>query len=118
MQKRTSTALCDRFAEAVTEQDRSILRGDARAGNRHAKIYIAAARELLNRGDDAIEEFAGLLEYPSDSVRATAAAFLLRQRTDRAVSTLRAIANKKRGMAALGARETLKRYERGELDIR
>ena len=118
MRERTSAALCNRFAAAVAAQDSCIWQGDSRAGNRHARIYIAAARELLKRGEEAIEEFTGLLEHSSDSVRVAAAAYLLRHRTDRAVSTLRPIARKKRGIAALGARETLKRYERGELDIR
>jgi hypothetical protein len=111
MRAPTSTVLCNRFAEAVTEQDRCIWQGDARAGNRHARTHFAAAHELLKRGDDAIEEFAGLLDHPSDSVRVAAAAYLLRQRADRAVSALRPIAKKKTGIAALGARETLKRYE-------
>jgi hypothetical protein len=109
--------LCAEFAEAVRAQARCICQGDARTGNRHARIYIAAARELLTGGDAALDEFARLLSDPSDDVRVAAAAYLLRDRTELAVSTLRPIA-KKQGIVALGAQETLKRYARGELDIK
>jgi hypothetical protein len=105
------------FADAVMAQARCIDQGDARTGNRHAKKYIAAAREILARGEEAIELFSNLLEHSDTGVRVAAAAYLLKSRTDRAVATLRPIA-KGRGLASLGAQMTLKRYERGELEIK
>jgi hypothetical protein len=117
MRTETPAELCARFADAVTAQDRCIDQGDARSGNRFADLYIAAARKLLTGGHESLEEFSGLLIHPSDSVRVMAAAFLLRERTELAVAALRPIA-KKPGIVALGAQETLKRYERGELDIK
>lgn len=117
MRGRTPVELTGDFADAVTAQDGCIERGDARAGNRHAKRYVAAARKLLAGGEPAIEVFCGLLEHPNASVRAMAAAFLLKSRTERAVAALRPIAES-RGLAALGAQMTLARYERGDLEIR
>ena len=105
------------FVAAVIEQNECIARGDAVPGNRAAKKYIAAARALLASGEDAIERFATLLAHDHDDVRAMAAAFLLRDRTDAAVAALRPIARGV-GLAALGAKMTLERHARGELDIR
>ena len=105
------------FAEAVMAQDRCIREGDARRGNQHAKEYIAAVREILARGDGAIDIFSSLLDHNDASVQVMAAAFLLKSRTERAVAVLQPIA-KGRGLAALGAQMTLKRYERGELEIK
>lgn len=116
MQERTPEELTGDFAEAVIAQDRCIEQGNAREGNRHAAQYIAVAREILARGDPAIEVFCSLLNHSSVSVRATAAGYLLRSRTERAVAALRPIAEG-RGLAALGAQMTLERYERGELEI-
>lgn len=105
------------FVAAVIEQHECIARGDAAQGNRAATTYMAAARTLLASGEDVIDRFATLLTHDHDDVRAMAAAFLLRERTDVAVATLRPIAGGK-GLAALGAKMTLERYARGELDIR
>jgi hypothetical protein len=112
----TSEQLTVAFAEAVIAQDRCIEKGDPRAGNRYAKAYIAAGKQLLAGGEAAIEVFCSLLRHPSPGVRAEAAAFLLKSRTEQAVAALRPIAQGK-GVAALGAQMTLERYERGELEI-
>ena len=91
------------FAEAVMAQDRCIQEGDAGTGNRHAKIYISAVREVLARGDEAIEVFSTLLDHHDAGVKVMAAAYLLKSRTEKAVAVLRPIATG-RGLAALGAR--------------
>jgi hypothetical protein len=113
---KTSEQLTDAFAEAVIAQDRCIEQGDARAGNRHAKVYVSAGKQLLANGDPAIEIFCRLLNHPSAAVRVEAAAFLLKSRTEQAVAALKPIAQGK-GVPALGAQMTLQRYERGELEI-
>ncbi len=113
----TTAELCKTFAAGVLAQQACIDRGDARTGNRQASAYAAAARQLLSRGEAAVDEFALLLQHPSDAVRVMAAAFLLRARTELAVAAIRPIA-KKPGLVALGAIETLKRYQRGELDVK
>ncbi len=117
MPDHSSTELLKIFTEAVMAQDRCIAEGNAPQGNRHAKEYIAAAKHLLGSGEEVIEDFCRLLEHPVPGVRATAAAFLLKSRTDRAVAALRPIASGD-GLAALGAKMTLGRYERGDLEIR
>ena len=113
---KTPQELIGAFAAAVIAQDECITRGDPREGNRHAKRYRGAAKELLSGGEAAIETFCGLLNHQTPGVQAAAAAFLLKVRTERAVATLRPIA-KGHGLTALGAQMTLERYERGELEI-
>ncbi len=113
----TPEELTNLFADAVMAQDECIMRGDARAGNRHAETDTSAARQLLDCGESTIEVCCKLLEHASVSVKVRAAAFLLQSRTERAVATLKPIANG-RGLAAFGAKMTLVRYERGDLEIR
>src|SRR5690349_18772019 len=105
------------FVEAELNQVECIRRGDARAGNKHARRGIAAARQLLAGGEAAIDRFATLLSHESPNVRVSAAAWLLKDRTEQAVAAFRPIAETE-GLAALGAVCTLKRYERGELEIK
>jgi hypothetical protein len=104
------------FASAVIEQGECIARGDHRGGNREAKKYVSAARTLLADGSPTIDRFCKLLDHDHDDVRVMAAAFLLKERTKEAVATLRQVARND-GLAALGAKMTLKRYARGELEI-
>ncbi len=105
------------FVFAVIKQRRFMCHGDTTCGNSAAKKYAAAARALLGGGEEAINRFATLLAHESDDVRAMAGAFLLKARTDAAVATLRPLARGS-GIAALGAKLTLERYTRGDLDIR
>jgi len=119
LRTKTSEELVRVFAEEVNAQDQCIMGPvpDPRQGNRRAKKYMAAAQELLARGESAIDLFCTLLDHPLSGVRCTAAAFLLASRTERAVATLRPIA-RGAGLSALGAQMTLKRYERGDLGIK
>jgi hypothetical protein len=107
------------FAENVHAQSQCIMSDppDPRQGNRHAKRYHELGREILSRGPEAIDLFCTLLGHPLTDVRVTAAAYLLKDRTERAVATLRPIAQSGVGLPSLGAEMTLKRYERGELEI-
>jgi hypothetical protein len=114
---RTIEDLTHTFASAVLEQNRCLSRGDPRSGNREARRYGAAAKELLDGGHESIEAFVTLLSHLEPAVRAMAAAFLLEERTALAIETLRPIAAGS-GLAALGAQMTLERYERGELGIK
>ncbi len=105
------------FVAGVVQQNAYIARGDARQGNREAKKYVAAARALLAGGKGEVDRFATLLTHDHNDVRVMAAAFLLKERTEEAVAALRPLA-KGSGIAALGAKMTLERYERGDLEIR
>ncbi|WP_414664855.1 hypothetical protein [Horticoccus sp. 23ND18S-11] len=105
------------FVAGVVQQNACIASGDARRGKRESKKYVAAARTLLAGGKDEVDRFATLLTHDHDDVRVMAAAFLLKDRTELAVAALRPLA-KGGGIAALGARMTLERYERGDLEIR
>jgi hypothetical protein len=78
----------------------------------------AAGRELLARGDEAIDRFCALLDHPLTGVRVVAAVYLLASRTEQAVATLRPIAASEVGLPSLEAEMTLKRHERGELGIK
>ena len=110
-------ALLQKFADAVIRQGEELRdAGDPRAGNGAGHRYAAAARELLASGDTAIDRFASLLWHPDDQVKVMAAAYLLNDRTEVAVDTLRPIAAGS-GLAALGAQMALERYEEGNLSI-
>ena len=113
---RSPVDLIEVFSAAVIAQDECIAQGDAKNGNRYAKRYIKAAQDLLCGGIQSIDNFAGLLQHDKPSVRATAAAYLLKDRIEESVSVLRTIADGV-GLAALGAQMTLKRYDKGELEI-
>jgi hypothetical protein len=112
----TDCKLVERFSAAVIEQNRCIERGDAASGNRAARQYISAARELLRRGEQAVDAFSALFSHVDAGVRVMAAAYLLESRTEAAVAVLQHAAGGT-GLAAFGAAMTLKRYERGELRI-
>ena len=110
-------SLIEQFANAVISQRQCIGGGDAKKGNEFAASYIAAAKDLLAGGEESIESFSTLLVHADESVRCMAAAFLLKSRTSQAVEALTPIA-KGGGLNAVGAQETLKRFEGGDLEIR
>ncbi len=104
--------LVDDFAEHVAAQTDAIFRGDAKAGNKHAKRYVAAFEKLRGHGDKGREALAVLFSHPRMDVRVAAAAHLLRYRTAEAKAVLQEIA-KGEGLAAFEASESLKRWEEG-----
>ena len=108
--------LVKQFAGARQKQDACIRAGNSCKGNQYAQMASEAARVLLSSGDKSIDLFANLLEHDDHSVRVLAAAFLLRDRTEKAVNTLKSLVEEK-GLAALGAKMTLERYKNGDLDI-
>ena len=100
------------FAENVAAQADAIRRGDPKSGNRHAKRYIKAFRELRTHGDVGREALVPLMFVERADVRAMAAAFLLRYRPEEARRVLHDLA-RGAGFAAFSAGETLKRWEEG-----
>ncbi|MBZ4408846.1 DUF2019 domain-containing protein [Myxococcus faecalis] len=108
----TLEELVERIAKNVAAQTDAIRRGDARTGNRHAKQYIAALQQLRAQGNAGREALTVLLTHPRTDVRAMAAGFLLRYRTEEAKAVLEAAA-KEGGVGALDAIMTLKHWENG-----
>ncbi|NLT69052.1 MAG: DUF2019 domain-containing protein [Acidobacteria bacterium] len=107
------------FAENVIKQNAYIKEGNSSEGNKAAKKYVKAFKEITGRfGDEGREALVELLKNPDEGVRAMAAAFLLRYKTEEAKRVLSEIATGK-GFAAFGASETLKRWQEGTwaLDI-
>lgn len=104
--------LVEQFARGVAKQTESIKAGDHKASNFHAKKYLAAFRSLSEIGDEGRDALADLLEDERDDVRVMAASFLLRHRHGQARHVLEEAANGE-GIVALGAQETLKRWEEG-----
>ncbi|WNG51654.1 DUF2019 domain-containing protein [Archangium minus] len=104
--------LVEQFAQNVAAQNDAIQRGDAKAGNKHAKQYTAALMELRAQGNAGRDALAVLLTHPRTDVRAMAAAFLLRYRTAESRAVLEAAA-KEGGVAAIGAIMTLRRWDDG-----
>ncbi|WP_338865569.1 DUF2019 domain-containing protein [Myxococcus stipitatus] len=111
--------LVAQFAQHIAAQTDCILRGDSKTGNKHADKAFAAFAKLREKGDAGRDALASLLAAPQMDVRVTAAAFLLRHRTEEAKAVLE-VAARGEGMAALGAQQTLKNWENGTwaLDLR
>lgn len=108
--------LVKRFADAVIAQTEAIMKGDAKASNRAANRYIRAWEQLRAHGDEGREALMRLLRYVRPDVRAMAAAYLLRYRTQEAKDVLREVA-RGRGLAAFGAQQALQRWEEGEWNL-
>lgn len=106
-------SLVTEFAENVVAQTECIMRGDARAGNKHAKRYIRAFRQLRTAGDPGREALSRLFEDKNPNVRSMAAAFLLRYRTKEAQAVLKEVARSGPSLVAFEAQEALKRWEEG-----
>ena len=104
--------LAHEFAIAVEQQTEAIRKGDAPLGNKHAKRYIKASKELRTEGDVGREAMVPLLRHARADVRVMAAAYLLRYCTAEALKVLEDAA-KGEGLAALGASLTIKRWEDG-----
>jgi hypothetical protein len=108
----TLAELVEEFARHVAAQSDAILQGDARTGNKHAGRYIAAFKKLRAAGDVGRDALAALLTHPRMDVRVSAAACLLRYRTDDAKAVLMAAARGE-GLAAFEAAQVLKNWENG-----
>ncbi|MGE0883646.1 MAG: HEAT repeat domain-containing protein [Blastocatellales bacterium] len=109
--------MAQEYADAVIKQEECIFQGNARKGNQYARRYIQIANQLLRGGEEAISVFVELLQHPDPNVRGNAAANLLKVRTAEAVAALEPLAEIE-GLTGLGAKMTLERYRRGELEIK
>ena len=105
------------FVGAVKNHHQSTTSGDYRNCNKQADKLHAAARQLLQGGAVSVDRFTTLLEHDDAAVRGMAAAYLLKDRTEIAVAALKPLARRK-DIIGLGATECLKRYDRGELEIK
>jgi len=81
-------------------------------GNRAAKRYINAWKQLTLEGDEGRESLAVLLLHPHPRVRITAAAFLLRYKNSEAKAVLIDIIQNQPDYA-LEAKQCLKNWENG-----
>jgi Domain of unknown function (DUF2019) len=104
--------LVEEFAQNVAAQTEEIAHGSAAKGNSHAKRYIVAFDKLCAHGDAGRDALAVLFTHSRMDVRVMAASFLLRHRTAEAKAVLEEAA-KQKGLAALGAQQTLKNWEEG-----
>lgn len=100
------------FAENVAAQTDSIWRGDAKAGNKHARRYIAAFGKLTAHGDAGRDALTVLFTHPRMDVRVSAAAYLLRYRTAEARAILEEAARGE-GLVPFEASLVLKNWENG-----
>lgn len=104
------TVLVAQFAEDVAKQTDAIWRGDHKAGNKHAKRYIAVFQRLRAMGDVGRDALCVLLAHERPDIRVTAAAYLLPHRTAEALEVLREAA-KGEGLVAFEASQAMKRWE-------
>ncbi|NPC75314.1 DUF2019 domain-containing protein [Corallococcus exiguus] len=105
-------ALVEQFAHHVVAQNEALFRGDSRSGNKHARKYITAVGKLQAMGDTGRDALCALLKHERMDVRVMAAAFLLRYRTEEAMSVLEEAA-KGKGLVPFGAQQTLQRWAEG-----
>ncbi len=109
--------LIDDFSAASQKHYQFTMTGERQKTNQQANLLNLAAKKILASGEEAINQFVVLLNHKEESVRAMAGAYLLKDRTSLAVETLKPIA-KGNGILALGAKMTLERYKKGELEIK
>lgn len=110
--ERSLGELVEVFAHHTVAQTEAIWRGDAKAGNKHARKVGAAFKRLCAHGNAGREALAVLFTHPNVDVRTMAAAFLLRYRTKDAVAVLEQAA-KGQGLIAFEAQQCLLRWEEG-----
>jgi hypothetical protein len=108
----TLEQLVESFAQHTVAQTEAIWRGDAKTGNKHARQVSAAFKKLCTHGNAGRDALAVLLAHPNVDVRTTAAAFLLRYRTQEAVAVLEQAA-RGQGLIAFEAQQCLMRWEEG-----
>ncbi|WPB81952.1 DUF2019 domain-containing protein [Archangium violaceum] len=104
--------LVEAFAHHGAAQTDAIFRGDARTGNKHARMRYTTFDKLRARGDAGRDALAVLFKHPRMDVRAMAAAYLLRHRAEEARTVLLEI-SRGEGFAAFMASEALKRWVEG-----
>jgi hypothetical protein len=104
--------LVEAFAQHAAAQTDAIWRGDAKAGNKHARQVNAAFDKLCAQGNTGRDALAVLFTHPRMDVRVKAAAFLLRHRTEEAQAVLKEAAQGE-GLVSFSASEALKRWEEG-----
>ena len=109
--------LRDAFSRAVLAHHESTLAGDSKEANRKAAALHRSASALKTHGEVGVAALEGLLAHPEAAVRCMSAAYVLKERTGAAVAILGHLA-KRSDVVGLGAIETLKRWKRGDLEIR
>lgn len=102
----------DEFALHSAAQTEAIMRGDAKASNKHANQSLAAFKRLKAHGNVGRDALATLFTHPRMDVRTAAAVFLLRYRHAEAKAVLEEAA-KGKGLIPFEAQEALKRWEEG-----
>ncbi len=89
----TKESLVTVFSDNVIKQNACIKAGDASEGNKAAKKYIKAFKDLSdNFGDSGRETLSQLLRSDDTGVRAMAASFLLKYKTTEAIRVLQEVA--------------------------
>lgn len=110
----TINNLVDLFAQSVIEQDNANTTDE---GNKHATHRAEVFRELTTRfGDRGREELTRHFRHESPRVRCMTAAYLLRYKHAEAMVVLQELA-KGRGLAAFGAKRTMKNWETGDWQL-
>jgi hypothetical protein len=104
--------LAEEFARNVAAQTDAIMRGDSKSGNKCAKRYTAAFKQLRDHGEAGRDALAALFVHPRMDVRVYAAVFLLSERPDQARPVLEEAA-KGEGLIPFEASQALKHWNAG-----
>ena len=108
---KTLDQLVEEFAINIAAQTEAIMAGDARVGNRHAKKYIRAWDQLRTKGDEGRDALSHLFTHHRPDVRVSAAACLLKHRTEEAKLVLQEAAKNCSGLVSFEASQALQRWE-------
>lgn len=104
--------LVEAFAQHAAAQTDTIWKGDAKAGNKHAKQVNATFDKLCAHGNHGRDALAALFTHPRMDVQVKAASFLLRHKTEEAKAVLKEAAQGE-GLVSFAASEALKHWEEG-----
>jgi hypothetical protein len=104
------------FETSVAGQIDAIMRGDRKLAQRFAHRCIRSFEKLLEQGDVGRNALAELFNNNRPDVRATAATFLLKFKTDEAIMVLEEV-SRGEGFIPFQAKEALKRWEEGSWSL-
>lgn len=104
--------LVEQFAYAALRADEATISGVGKEARKHSGRMIRIRKEIWGFGDQGREALSKLLDHPDPSARVAAAGYLLKFKTEKALSVLREAAQHE-GLVPFVASEALKRWEEG-----
>lgn len=109
--KGNAESLVKAFADSIIKQNQAVKSGTTRQVRYYGNKIMPIAKKLINMGDDAIRQFATLLQHPDLEVKATAAVYLMSSLPDEALAVFREMAEGDDEYHAMCAKMRIKEWE-------